>query len=284
MEQRGTMKLIEGMLKDLSPSERKIADFVLEKPDEVLSLTANQLGERSHTSSAAVIRFCKSIGFKGFQQLKLRLAGDSHQDKSTEFRDIQPGESPAEVVSKMTTNSMQTIKETADILNIDDLTEVIKALDQVNRIHFFGVGASNIIAQDAQLKFSRINKHTTAFADFHIASMHVANSGPGDVVFGISFSGETKEVLKILELANEKGATTIALTKFGPSTIAKTASICLRTSASKETTFRSSATSSRIAQLHVLDILFMSVANANYDEVIQYLNQTREAIRAIQRK
>ncbi len=106
----------------------------------------------------------------------------------------------------------------------------------------------------------------------------IANVEEGDVVFGVSFSGQTFEVAKILEMANRKGATTISLTKYGSSPVSDQADIRLYTSTTKEPTFRSGATSSRIAQLHVIDILFISVASQQYEETIEHLDDTREAI------
>lgn len=280
----GALRILTEMVTKLPPSERKIAEFIIENPAETISLTAAKLGEKSQTSSAAVIRLCKSLGFKGFQQLKLRIAGDLQKNGQEGYSDIQPGESQSEVLVKMTNNSIQTLKETAEIIDRDVLAKAVEAIIQAENIHFYGVSASNIIAQDAQLKFSRINKKASAFSDFHVAAMHVANVTEKDVVFGISFSGNTYEVKRILELANKKGATTISLSRLGPSEVAEIASIPLRTSVSKEATFRSGATSSRLAQLHVIDILFMCVANELYDEVVDHLNETREAIKFVQEK
>jgi len=110
-----------------------------------------------------------------------------------------------------------------------------------------------------------------------MAANVVANSAENNVVVGISFSGETEEVCKLLKLANEHGATTISLTKYGTSPVSNQAKIRLYTSATKESVFRSGATSSRMAQLHMLDILFMCVATQEYEEVIQYLDNTRAA-------
>ncbi|WP_339146943.1 MULTISPECIES: MurR/RpiR family transcriptional regulator [unclassified Sutcliffiella] len=278
----GALLIIKEMIDALPPSERKIAEFILEFPEETTSLTASQLGERSKTSSAAVIRLCKSLGLKGFQQLKIKIAGDLHKkDQVDGYRDIKPGEPQSEVIMKMTNNSIQTLKETIDVIDKNELKKAVKAITNGENIHFFGVGASNIIAQDAQLKFIRINKHASAFTDFHMAIMHVANLKENDVVFGISFSGNTYEVEKVLELANKKGVTTISLTKLGSSNVASLAKIALKTSTSREATFRSGATSSRLAQLHVIDILFTCVANELYSDAIQHIDETREAIRSI---
>ncbi|MBS4195981.1 MurR/RpiR family transcriptional regulator [Lederbergia citri] len=274
----GGLVMLSEMLEKLPPSEKKIAAYILENPRDALSLTASELGKRSETSGAAVIRLCKSLDLKGFQELKLRIAGDLQKTPQQEIRDIEPNESKYTIIEKMTTNSIQTIKETAELLSVEELTKAIHVLENANSIHFFGVGASYIIAQDAQQKFLRINKHATAFNDIHMAATVVGNFGKDDVVLGISFSGNTVEVANILELANKVGANTISLTKYGSSIVSEQADIRLYTSATREPTFRSGATSSRIAQLHAIDILFMCVASQQYEETVKHIDETREAI------
>ncbi len=274
----GGLVMLQEMHENLPPSEKKIALYILENPQETITLTASELGKRSTTSSAAVIRLCKSLDLKGFQDLKLRIAGDLQKKKVTGFRDIEPNETTLSIIEKMTNNSVQTLRETAELLNNEELERAVEVLKNAGTIHFFGVGASSIIAQDAQQKFLRINKKATAFPDLHMAATLVANANENDVVVGISFSGETFEVAKILELANKKGARTISLTKYGSSIVTEQADIRLYTSATREPTFRSGATSSRIAQLHVIDILFMSVASQAYDQTVRHLDETREMI------
>ena len=274
----GGLLMITDMLSSLPPSERKLAQYILDHPHDAIQFTAHELGERSSTSSAAVIRLCKSLGLKGFQELKIRIAGDLHRPMEDRYRDIQPQETHSSVLSKMTTNSVQAIKETAEIINMNDLSKAVEALSQAKNIHFFGVGASGIIAQDAQLKFLRIHKKAMTFSDIHLAAMMVANVSEDDVVMGISDSGETIEVIEILDLAKKRGATTISLTSYGSSPVAEKAEIKLFTSSSTEATFRSGATSSRLAQLHVIDVLFMCVATQQYDETIKHLDQTRQSI------
>lgn len=274
----GGLVMLKEMLPKLPPSEKKIATYILENPQEAISLTVNELGKRSYTSSAAVIRLCKSLDLKGVQDLKLRIAGDLHKRKVEGFRDIEPFESPISIIEKITNNSIQTIRETAELFSTDELSRAVEVLINARTTHFFGVGASHIIALDAQQKFLRIDKNATAFTDMHIVATIVANAQKDDVIFGISFSGQTHEVAKILELGNQKGAHTISLTKYGSSLVSEQADIRLYTSATMEPTFRSGATSSRIAQLHVIDILFMCLASQHYEETVTHLDQTREAV------
>lgn len=280
----GGLVMVKEMLANLPQSERKIAEYIISEPEEAITLTANELGKKSNTSSAAVIRLCKSLNLKGLQELKLRIAGDIQKNPEDGYIDIEPNETVPSVIHKMTNNSIQSIQETAELLNIKHVQCAIDVLKNARRIHFVGVGASSIIAQDAQQKFSRIDKDAYAFSDMHLAATLVANANESDVVVGISFSGETKEVAKIIQLANEKGIHTISLTKYGNSTVTQHAAVNLYTSASYEPTFRSGATSSRMAQLQVIDILFMGVASLLYDHTLESLDATREAVEFLSNK
>ncbi|UHA73968.1 MurR/RpiR family transcriptional regulator [Paenibacillus sp. 481] len=276
---KGGLIMLSDILTSLPQSEQKIARYILEFPEEAVTYTASELGEKCHASSAAVIRLCKSLKLKGFQELKLRIVGDLHKSEVEGYRDIKPHESIASVLATTTNNGIQALRETSEIVNMDAVSQVVDALIKARQILFFGVGASSIIALDAQQKFLRINKPASAFTDVHMVAMQIANMTAEDVIFGISYSGETSEVVDVLKLANSKGCRTVSLTQFGNSPVVSIAHMNLFTSASKEATFRSAATSSRLAQLHMIDVLFMCVASEQYEETIQYLDGTREAIR-----
>ncbi|WP_438296732.1 MurR/RpiR family transcriptional regulator [Sporosarcina sp. FA15] len=278
----GGLVLLNEMRQVLPPSEQKIADYILANPEKVVTMTISELGEISLTSGAAVTRLCKSLKLKGFQDLKLRINGDIGRKIELTNRDIQPNEPVSTTIQKVTEHAVHTLLETAELLESEQLELAVEAIVNAENIHFFGVGASGIPAIDAQQKFLRIHKASTASTDLHMGATIVANVGENDVVVGISFSGATFEVEKILEMANEKGATTISLTKFGQSPISLISQIQLYTSPTREANFRSGATSSRLAQLHVMDILFMSVASRQFETTITYLDATREAIEDIQ--
>lgn len=275
---KGGLVILNDMMAALPPSERKIAEYIVGNPREAIQCTALVLGEKSNTSSAAVIRLCKSLGFTGFQELKIRVAGDLQEKLEIGYRDIEPNEKYSKIIEKVTSNTIQTLKETIDIMDEKKLERAVDALINAKSITFIGFGASYIAAKDAEQKFLRLNRFAQSFTDVHIAATAIANKGPEDVVMGISFTGETREVAKLLELAQTRGATTISITKYGQSSVAAHSDIQLHTSAAKEATLRSGATSSRIAQLHVIDILFMCLASKEYEDSIKYLDATREAV------
>ncbi|MFB3160937.1 MurR/RpiR family transcriptional regulator [Neobacillus sp. 179-J 1A1 HS] len=277
----GGLKMLQNMLEQLPASERKIAQYILENPRIILNSTVNDIGTQAKTSGAAVIRLCKSLGLNGFQDLKVRIAGDLVKPAEQGYRDIEPGESYFSIVQKTTSNSIQSIRDSEEIINYEELERAVQTLLPAQNVHFFGIGASNIIAKDAQQKFLRIQKNATAFTDTHLVATLIANAGKDDVVFAISHSGETAEVVKVMALAKERGVKTISLTKYGQSAVASLADIKLFTSYSGEAPFRSAATSSRLAQLYMMDILFLSMATVQYEHTIQAIDQTRDAIRFI---
>jgi len=216
--------------------------------------------------------------------LKVRIAGDLGKPEEPGYRDIERDETAEMIVQKTLNNSIQSLRDSSEVINYEELKKAVDVLLKAKNVHFFGIGASSIIAVDAQQKLLRINKSATAFSDAHLVATLIANAEPDDVVFTISFSGETIEVIEVTRLAKEQGIQTISLTKYGPSSVAALADINLYTSYSKEAPFRSAATSSRLAQLFMIDILFLSMATEQYEETVKAIDKTREAIRFMKGK
>ncbi len=280
---KGGLTVLKEVMDRLPTSEKKVAKYIVTSPAESVLLTAKTLGEKSKTSSAAVMRLCKSLDFSGFQELKVRVAADiqSNMD-ATEYVDIEPNEEYSDIIHKMTMNTIQTLKETAEIIKTSEVKKAVEVLRQATSIIFIGFGASQIAAQDAAQKFTRIDKNVHCYQDVHMAATAIATKGQNDVVVGISFSGETNEAVKLMQLAQNNQVRTISLTKYGSSSLANIANVNLYTSTSKEAMLRSGATSSRIAQLHMVDILFTCFASEEYEDTLQHLDETREAIRFLQ--
>lgn len=274
----GGIRMIENMLEKLPASERKIAEYILQFPYEAVNCTVSELAVKTQSSGAAVIRLCKSLGLKGFQDLKVRIVGDLGKPKEHGYRDIAQGERPEDIVQKTLSNSIQSLRESAEIINYEELEKAVEALLSAKNIHLFGIGASHIIAIDAQQKLLRINKRATALTDTHLVATLIANAEKDDCLFAISYSGETPEVINVLGLAKEQGVKTISLTKYGQTSVSSLADIKLYTSYSAEAPFRSAATSSRLAQLFIIDILFLSLATERYEETVEYIDKTRGAI------
>ncbi|WP_028991727.1 MurR/RpiR family transcriptional regulator [Thermoanaerobacter thermocopriae] len=273
----GDIEKIRAVINNLKPSERKIAEYIIENADKISDLSVAELAKNSNTSEASVVRFCKSLGYKGYQDLKIKIAADyTYKTKSIQgFVNIDDDINT--IIVKISKNNMDSIEKTMDMLDRNEVERAVIAILNANKIDIYGVGASAIVAQDMLQKFMRINKSCTAYSDSHMQLASAANLRQGDVAIGISYSGQTADTVDALRLAKNSGATTICITRFGNSPITEVSDIKLFVY-STEAIFRSGAMASRMAQLNVVDILFSIIACRKYDEVIKYLENTSEAV------
>lgn len=273
---------IRNNYESLTRSEKKIADFILNKGNEILSLSISQLAIKCGTSEASVSRFCRTLNLNNYQTLKISLSHELADEKISErkrmlYEKISDRDSVKEIVEKIFMGNVEAIEATSKILNTDRVGKAINVLDKANSIAVFGVGASAIVGLDIQYKFSRIGIPTFMYLDSHMQITTASLMKKGDVALAISNSGKTKDVLDALSIAKKNGATTISITQVGDSPINKLSDIVLNT-VYVENNFRSGATSSRIAQLTILDSVFMGVACRRYDDVVKKLEITRNAL------
>ncbi|MFD1884537.1 MurR/RpiR family transcriptional regulator [Paenibacillus wenxiniae] len=275
----GGLVCLREIMETITPSERKVASFILEQPQRLVGMSVAQLAEQSGGSQAAVIRLCKSAGFKSYQELMLKVAGDLQEERQPQagYQEIQPNDSIDRLIDNISTNNIQSIRDTIKILDPERVKQAIDVLLKAKRIFLFGIGISQLIAADAQHKFLRINRPCFAFSDADLQLISSVMLTPQDVVIGISYSGQTPITAECMRLAREAGACTISLTRYGNTPISTLADIALHTS-SIESTMRSGATSSRIAQLNVIDILYLGIASHDYERSRLALDQTYNVI------
>lgn len=274
---------IHSILPTLAPAARRVAEVILADPTLPMSLTISELARACDTSEPSVVRFCRQLGFTGYVQLRLALAqelgGDAARlgDNPTHGSDIGPGDSLNELVNKIAASETRSIRETIESLDLAALDLATRAIDEAPRVISFGVGASQTSAIDLQHKLFRIGRSAFTFSDAHEALVGAALLRPGDAAIGLSHAGRTIETVQFLSIAKSKGAATIAITNSKDSPLATSSDITLYTSA-RETPFRSGAMASRIAQLTLVDCLFTAVAQRRYEESVEALRGTYEAI------
>ncbi len=278
-----TVVRVRSLLPSLPPAERRGAQRVIADPDGVANSTITELAQACGTSETTVIRFCRAIGFHGYPELRLTLATEAGRAQSASGgrvigSDISPDDSLEQIVEKVTFADARAVEETASQLDIKMLEQVVDAVVAADRVDVYGVGASAFVAADFQQKLHRIGRVCSAWADAHIMLTSAAVLGNGDVAIGISHTGATVETIDALEVAKTRGARTVALTNFPKSPIAEVADLIL-TTAARETTFRSGATASRLAQLTVVDCVFVGVAQRTYGPTRKALEATFEAVR-----
>ena len=273
---------IRALLPSLAPAERRVAERVLARPAEVAASTISALAQECSTSETTVIRFCRAVGFSGYPALRLALAADRGRSEGGQTArdltgDIVADDDLDKVVAKIAFADARAVEETAQQLDLAELHGVIDALVAAPRVDVYGVGASGIVAQDLQQKLHRIGRVAFAWPDPHMAITSAALLTPGDVAVAISHSGATQDTLDALEVARRSGATTVAVTNFPRSPLATLGDHVL-TTAARETTFRSGATASRLAQLTVVDCVFVGVAQRTYETSQRALELTHDAV------
>ncbi|MBU4349126.1 MurR/RpiR family transcriptional regulator [bacterium] len=271
---------IKSHLTSLKPAERKVADYILDNVNEVIHLSITKMAENVGVSEATVVKFCQHIGYSGYQELKIILAqagGKEHGVGEHIYGEIEVNDNLDTIIEKIFQIYNQSLNNTKELLKNADIKASVEMILKARRIYFFGFGASGIVAEDAELKFKRINHIAEALIDNHKQKMVGALLTEEDLVIGISDSGKTKELIESLEIVKLTMAKIIAVTSNLGSPITKLADITLLTS-SQETPFRGSALASRMAQLAVIDVLFLGVATAEYDKTLEALEKTRVAM------
>lgn len=272
---------IRSLLPGLARAEQRVAKVVLDDPSAVARRSITEVALAANTSETTVTRFCKAIGVGGYPQLRIALAADTARSAARSVRDlggdITQDDDLASVVGKVSFADARAVEETAEQLEIAQLERVIDLLAAAGRVDVYGVGASAFVAADLQQKLHRIGRVSFAWSDTHIMLTSAAVLKDGDVAVGISHTGATTDTVEALRVAREHGAVTVAVTNFPRSPITEVADHVL-TTAARETTFRSGATASRIAQLTVIDCLFIGVAQRHMDEAVNALDATRDAV------
>jgi DNA-binding MurR/RpiR family transcriptional regulator len=267
---------IQGTYSSLRTAEQRVADFILAHPDELIYLTVTELAEKTNTSESTVVRLCQKIGYKGYQEFKIMLARDLVEPTNAIYAAIEPGDSLQTIKTKVFQANAQALRDTIEVLTDAELEAAVKAIATARRVEVYGVGGSNPLAIDAYHKFLKLGIAVVALSDGDMMAMSSSLLQKGDVALGISHTGASRDVTDALSNAQRNGATTICITHRSTSPITKVSDIKLFTAA-KTTAFRSDASSSRIAQLTIIDTLYVGVALSGYENSVEMIRRTREA-------
>ncbi|GAB3600413.1 MurR/RpiR family transcriptional regulator [Microbacterium tumbae] len=277
---------IEAAASGLPPSLARIAAVVRENPSIVVDKTINELADECRTSVASVVRFCRAIGFNGYAALRMSLATELGKE-AAQFSgrgafgsEISDEDTLAEAVSKLAALELLAIEETVAQIDLTVLEAAIDAIDAADRILLFGIGASQFVAEDLAHKLLRVGRNAHVPADSHEAMAATVLRPAPTVAIGFSHAGSTAETVRFLRSAAQNGAATIAVTSAKDSPLALAADYALFTQV-RESTFRAGAMVSRIAQLALVDCLFVGAAKRRYAETVEALRVTREATRVL---
>lgn len=273
----GVLGRLTALREGLSPTARRIAEFVLANASDVVDMSVTEVAERTQSSEGSVVGLCQQLGARGFQQLKIALARDLVQPVQFIHEDLGRDDSTATVLEKIFASNIQALQDTLKVLDAEQMARAVEAVLEARRVEVYGIGSAAPIAEDANYRLMRIGIETKVVVDSHVQAISAALAGPGVATITISHSGSTIETVTATRLAKKAGATTICITNYGKSPLLAHADIVLHTMA-KETRFRTEAMTSRIAQLAIVDALIASLALATYDRSVETIAKTFEVL------
>ncbi|QBJ91104.1 MurR/RpiR family transcriptional regulator [Streptomyces seoulensis] len=266
----------------MTRSMQRVAEAVAGDPAGCAALTVTGLAELTGTSEATVVRTARILGYPGYRDLRLALAGLAARQESGSApaitTDIAVDDPLTDVVAKLAYEEQQTLADTAAGLDTAQLGAAVTALAAARRTDVYGIGASGLVAQDLTQKLLRIGLVAHAPGDPHLAVTNAVQLRAGDVAIAITHSGSTGDVIEPLRTAFERGAATIAITGRPDSPVTQYADHVLTTATSRESELRPAAMSSRTGQLLVVDCLFVGVAQRTYESAAPALAASYEAL------
>jgi RpiR family carbohydrate utilization transcriptional regulator len=273
---------IKASLPSLAPAEQRVGKLVLADPRAFANLPVTELADRAHVSKPTVVRFCRSVGYDGLSDFKLKLAGSVSEGVPFIHRSVDVDDKTSDIAVKVIDNTVAAFlkyRNDASFFALEQAAKALAATQKTNRrIEFYGVGNSGIVAQDAQHKFFRLGVNAIAYSDGHMQVMSASMLKPGDCAVIISNSGRTRDLMDACDIAKKRGATTIVITASG-SPLASAGHIHL-TADHPEGYDKYSPMVSRLLHLLIIDILATTVALRIGEELQPALRDMKDNLRS----
>ena len=273
---------IKASLPSLAPAEQRVGKLVLADPRAFANLPVTELADRAHVSKPTVVRFCRSMGYDGLSDFKLKLAGSVSEGVPFIHRSVDVDDKTSDIAVKVIDNTVAAFlkyRNDASSFALEHAAQALAATQKTNRrIEFYGVGNSGIVAQDAQHKFFRLGVNAIAYSDGHMQVMSASMLKPGDCAVIISNSGRTRDLMDACDIAKKQGATTIVITASG-SPLASAGHIHL-TADHPEGYDKYSPMVSRLLHLLIIDILATTVALRIGEELQPNLRDMKNNLRS----
>jgi DNA-binding MurR/RpiR family transcriptional regulator len=273
---RGSLSIISNALPKLKGTTQKVAQYILNSPQETIDLTITELASRVGVSEASIVRFAKSLGYSGFHALKIRLAEDIVSPMLIVHEDLKPDDTPATAVQKAMTVGLRSLEDTMRILDMAVLEATIKALCSARQIDLFASGNSIPIAMDLHFRLTKIGLSSRFSIDPTMQEMYASLTTSEDAAVGISHTGSSKDTVYALELAKQRGARTICITNHSDAPLTRHGDLCLFT-ATRVSHFREERVDSNLAMLALTEALYVGICIERSDAMVQAVSKTSRA-------
>ena len=276
----GALKKIQVLMGSLSDSEKKLAEYLRLEREKIPFLSIYDVAKNAGVSTATVSRLVRKVGYKNFTELKIGIARDTDDSLQEIFSAISPDDSDEKIIQKVFHGNIKSIEDTYGITNIENLIKFAKIIADSKRVLCIGIGGSGNVARDAALRLSHLNVQAEAYTDYYQILVQSLRTGKDTVVLGISHSGRSSITVEGLKLAKSKNAITGGISNYPDSPLSKVADFFFCTSF-PETGVKVAALSSRIAQLCLIDAMYLLVAKCrkNLWDVRKLNNLTDKLLR-----
>ena len=261
---------IRELQSELPPKAGQIAARIIGQPESFIHMSITEVAEACDVSEGTIVSFCRRVGVRGFQELKILLARDLIEPVQMIQENLHQGDDPATVTDHIFAAHAASLHETRRLLSMESLAKATSLLCEAQRIEIYGIGSSAPIAQDLSYRLLQLGLSANAVVDSHVQAISAGMTGPKVTTVTVSHSGSTVETVLATQLAREAGARTIGITRLGKSPLAAHCDVLLYTVAN-ETRYRPEAMSSRVAQLAIIDTLVSCCALTHTERSVERL-------------
>ncbi|KWW21859.1 MULTISPECIES: MurR/RpiR family transcriptional regulator [Peribacillus] len=265
---------IECSMSKFTKTEEELANYILQRPEEVSQLTISQIAKKLHISPATITRFCQKLAFSGFNEFKHELKRFVDlRNSPIHMKDLKQ----VDYFAKLYQDHMSIIDDTFHITSYEDIEKAVSFLTNAKRIHVYGIGSSGIAAHEFKSKFFRIGLSVEAITDPHQSMMDAALSNQESVVIGISISGATKEVIRAMKIAKKQGALILVFTGNKNSELSRLSDLSLLVT-SKNSMHMGQNISPLLPLLLLFDLLYTELVSKDYKNRIGIREKTLQAL------
>lgn len=276
---KGLYRLETYYQQSATESEKEVLRFLLHRTREAIETDIHTMAKKCFCSPATIVRICKKNGFSGFKELKQALANDIHFSEQLMQVNLEASsdEKIPNIVAKVLNANILAIQNIYHLLDFDELGRIVALLLSSRYIYLYGIGASFLVAKDFQQKLERINKRTFLYEDIHLQLVSSTNLEKGDVAIIISYSGLTKEMIEIAKNVKMCGGKIIAITQYGPNKLSSISDYHLFVP-TLEKSLRIGASSSRVSQLSIVDIVYNTYLSLEKDKSMEKILSTNKLL------
>lgn len=269
---------IKEHMEQLTKQEQRVANYVVNNPVEAVQLNAKQIGDKTNTSSATVIRFVKKMHYKGFNEFKVNISRHIPDEDISVFKKIEKDETIETLKNKLISRAQYSMEMTSKLLFEAEIESLVSAIEESKCIIVYGIGASYLVAQDLYQKFLRLGINVQCILDTHLISGNIATHKDNTLFIGITSGGQSDEIQKLLKMSKHYNAKTAIITSNAESALKDYSDIMVLHDASTEESLRYAATSSLMSQLFTIDVIFYTYLVRHYETNMKMINDTKEAV------